>query len=303
MNSSVLTTRQKMQLELGTNEIKPMKILVACESSGTVRDAFNRLGHIATSCDLLETETPGDHYTGDVRDIINNGWDMIIAHPPCTYLNVAAAWAFNDPDFEKFPGVGYHQKVKPGTLTGQARRKAQEDALEFVRLFMNADCPRVAIENPVGAISSKIKKADQYIQPYQFGDDASKKTGLWLKGLPKLIPTKSIPPRIINGKPRWSNQTDSGQNNLSPGIDRWKERSKTYQGIADAMASQWGGDTGWRRVCFAMDVCEYDPESGDIYDFCKFCGLDYCESKCPGPTQDDMEYQDFHGVLMARPIK
>lgn len=279
-------------------EIAPLRVLVACESSGTVRDAFNRLGHVATSCDLLDTETPGDHYKGDVRDIIDNEWDIIIAHPPCTYLNIAAAWAFQDPDFEKFPGVGYHQKVKPGTLVGESRRKAQSEALEFVRMFMNANCPRIAIENPVGAISTKIRKADQYIQPHQFGENASKKTGLWLKGLPNLIPTKNVPPRMVNGKPRWENQCDNGQNKLTPSEHRWRERSKTYQGIADAMALQWGGDTGWRRVSFAIDCESNTDELGDI---CSICGLNYCEEcKCPGPTQDNMEYEVFHDVLMAR---
>jgi hypothetical protein len=288
---------------LAASPCSALRVLVACESSGVVRDAFNRLGHVATSCDLLESETLGDHYTGDVRDILGNGWDLIIAHPPCTYLNVAAAWAFSDPDFEKFPGVGYHQKVRPGTLVGEARRKAQAEALDFVRLFMDADCPRIAIENPVGAISTNIRKADQYIHPHQFGDDARKTTGLWLKGLPKLVPTKSVPPRMVNGKPRWSNQCDNGQNKLTPSDDRWRERSKTYQGIADAMALQWGGDTGWRRVSFAADCDGYDEESGELGDICSLCGMDYCEEcKCPGPTQDGMEYETFHGVLMARPI-
>jgi hypothetical protein len=277
------------------SKAKPLRVLVACESSGTVRDAFNALGHIATSCDILDTERPGDHYTGDVRDIISNGWDLIIAHPPCTYLNVAAAWAFQDPDFTKFPGVGYHQKVQPGTLVGEARRKAQSEALDFVRLFMSADCPQIAIENPVGAISSHIRKADQYIHPHQFGDDASKATGLWLKGLPKLTPTKHVAPRMVNGKPRWANQTDSGQNRLSPSDNRWRERSKTYQGIADAMAMQWGGDTGWRRVSFSADC------TGEEMDNCSICGMSYGdECQCPGPTQDGMEYEEFHNVLMAR---
>ena len=288
--------------------VSPLRVLVACESSGTVRDAFNRLGHVATSCDLLDTQTPGDHYTGDVRDILDNGWDLIIAHPPCTYLNVAAAWAFSDPDFEKFPGVGYHQKVKPGTLVGEARRKAQAEALDFVRLFMNAKCPRIAIENPVGAISTHIRKADQYIQPHQFSDNASKKTGLWLKGLPKLVPTKDVPPRMVNGKPRWDNQCDNGQNKLTPSEDRWLELSKTYQGIADAMAMQWGGDTGWRRVSFAADcwcpVCEEHGLCGCNDSLCGICGKYYSDGcECPGPTQEGMEYETFHNVLMARCIQ
>lgn len=280
----------------------PLRVLVACESSGVVRDAFSRLGHDATSCDLLPSQSPGDHHTGDVRDILGNGWDLIVAHPPCTYLNVAAAWAFSDPDYEKFPGVGYHQKVKPGTLVGEDRRKAQAEALDFVRLFMEADCPRIAIENPVGAISSNIRKADQYVHPHQFGDDASKTTGLWLKGLPKLTPTKHIEPRIVDGKKRWANQCDNGQNKLTPSPDRWRERSKTYQGIADAMAMQWGGDTGWRKVCFAMDVCEWDSETEELCDECTICGLDYCDSPCPGPTEDGLEYEERPTGMWARRI-
>ena len=140
----------------------PLKILIACESSGVVREAFNRLGHVATSCDMLETEIPGDHYVGDVRDILDQKWDLIIAHPPCTYLSSS----------------GMHW-----TTRGLRDPQLTEDALDFVRLFLNADCPRIAVENPVGCISTRIRPADQYIHPYQFGDDASKKTGLWLKGL------------------------------------------------------------------------------------------------------------------------
>lgn len=284
----------------------PLKVLVACESSGCVRDAFNRLGHVATSCDTLESETFGSHYQGDVKDIINDGWDMIIAHPPCTYLNVAAAWAFEDPDYEKYPSVGYHQKVKPGTLVGRSRREAQIEALDFVRLFLDSDVSYVAVENPVGAISSKIRKPDQYIHPYEFGDDASKKTGLWLKGLPTLKPTKYVEPRLVNGKKRWSNQTDSGQNNLGPSENRWRERSRTYQGIANAMALQWGGDTGWRPVSFASDcwcpICEEQGPCGCDSSLCSYCGEDYSECGCIGPTEDDVEYREFHGQLMGRRI-
>ena len=143
----------------------------------------------------------------------------------------------------------------------------------------------------MGAISSNIRKADQYIQPHQFGDDASKTTGLWLKGLPKLEPTRHIAPRIVDGKKRWANQCDNGQNNLPPSENRWRERSKTYQGIAYAMAMQWGGDTGWRRVSFA----------GDLGNVCSLCGCEYDTCPCPGPTQEDMEYETFYGTLMARP--
>lgn len=221
---------------------QPMNILVGCESSGTVRDAFNRLGHNATSCDLLPSEVGGNHYTGDLLDILySQKWDLVIAHPPCTYLTVSAAWAFQDPDFEKYPESGYHQKVKPNTLTGQDRREAREKALLFVKAIMDAPCDKIAIENPVGAISKRLGKATQYIQPYEFGHDASKKTGLWLKNLPKLVPTQYVLPRITDdGKERWGNQTDSGQNRLTPSENRWQVRSKTYQGVASAMATQWG---------------------------------------------------------------
>lgn len=218
-----------------------MRVLVACEYSGRVRDAFRTRGFDAVSCDLLPTESPGPHIQGDVLEVLNQGWDLMVAHPPCTYLTISAEWAYKDPDFERYPDVGYHQRVQPDTLTGYARRQAREEALDFVLTLMMAPIPRIAIENPVGVISSRIRKFDQIIQPYEFGDDASKKTCLWLKNLPLLEPTKFVPPRITkDGKERWSNQTDSGQNRLSPGEDRGHVRSLTYQGIADAMAEQWG---------------------------------------------------------------
>ena len=196
-----------------------MKILVACESSGTVRDAFIRAGHDAMSCDMLPTERPGPHYQGDVLDVLYERWDMLIGHPPCTYLSVS----------------GMHW-----TTRGLRDPQLTEDALAFARLLMDAPIARIAIENPVSIISSRIRKPDQIIHPYQFGHDASKKTCLWLKGLPPLRPTSFVDPRIVDGKPRWANQTDSGQNKLPPSADRWRMRSKTYQGIADAMAEQWG---------------------------------------------------------------
>ena len=196
-----------------------MKVLIACESSGTVRDAFIRAGHDAMSCDMLPTEQPGPHYQGDVRDVLGDGWDLLIGHPPCTYLSVS----------------GMHW-----TTRGLRDPQLTEDALAFARLLMDAPIARIAIENPVSIISSRIRKPDQIIQPYQFGHDASKKTCLWLKGLPPLRPTAFVEPRIVGGKPRWENQTDSGQNKLPPSKDRWRMRSKTYQGIADAMADQWG---------------------------------------------------------------
>lgn len=171
------------------------------------------------SCDLLSAERPGPHHQGDVRELLDQEWDLLIAHPPCTYLSVS----------------GMHW-----TTRGLRDPKLTEDALDLVRLFMDAPIERIAIENPVSVISSRIRKPDQIIQPYQFGHDASKKTCLWLKNLPLLRPTEMVEPRMVDGKPRWANQTDSGQNKLPPSKDRWKLRSKTYEGIADAMAAQWG---------------------------------------------------------------
>ena len=216
-----------------------MKILIACESSGTVRDAFIKLGHDATSCDLLPSRTPGQHYQSDVRDILGNGWDMLIAHPPCTYLTNSAVWALgNGP---------YHQKVKPTTLVGAARRHAQQEALAFFRMLWEASIPKICLENPIGIANTVIGKPTQIIQPHQFGEDASKNTCLWLRGLPPLLPTNPIAPRIVNGKPRWANQTDAGQNKLSPHALRWQVRSQTYQGIADAMAQQWTSPSAFAR--------------------------------------------------------
>lgn len=171
------------------------------------------------SCDLLPTDAPGPHYHGDVTDILHDGWGLMVAHPPCTYLSVS----------------GMHW-----TTRGLRDPQLTEDALAFVRLLMEAPIERIAIENPISVISSRIRKPDQIITPYMFGHDASKKTCLWLKNLPLLTTTQMVEPRIVNGKKRWGNQTDSGQNKLPPSEDRWKIRSETYQGIADAMADQWG---------------------------------------------------------------
>jgi hypothetical protein len=183
-----------------------LKVLVGCEYSGTVRDAFKALGHDATSCDLLPTDNPGKHYQGNVFDIINEGWDLAIFHPPCTHLAVSGARWFKD------------------------KQKEQVEALEFVRLLMEADIHKIAIENPISIISSKIKKPTQIIQPWQFGHGETKSTCLWLKGLPKLIPTN-----IVEGREQriWK---------LPPSADRWKIRSTTFPGIAEAMAMQWGGN-------------------------------------------------------------
>jgi hypothetical protein len=195
-----------------------MKVLVACEYSGTVRDAFRAAGHDALSCDLLPTDVPGPHYQGDVADIINDGWDLMVAHPPCTYLCSS----------------GLHwNKRRP------ERAQMTEDALKFVQFLLDAPIPHIALENPIGCIGTRIRKADQTIQPWQFGHDASKSTCLWLKNLPLLTPTAVVEPRIANGKKRWANQTDSGQNRLPPSEDRWKIRSETYAGIAAAMVAQW----------------------------------------------------------------
>jgi len=196
-----------------------MRVLIACEYSGTVRDAFLAAGHDAMSCDLLPTDKPGPHYQGDVFDILGDGWDMLIAHPPCTYLCSS----------------GLHwNKRRP------ERAEQTEAALAFVQTLLDAPIERIALENPIGCISTRIRKPDQTIQPWQFGHDASKATCLWLKNLGPLTPTQTVPPRLIDGRKRWGNQTDSGQNKLPPFADRWKIRSATYQGIADAMAAQWG---------------------------------------------------------------
>lgn len=247
------------------------RVLVACEFSGIVRDAFRAKGHCAVSCDLLPTDAPGLHYQGDVtllldgwapvsfqaecdpngdgwcqvtdtdptdcqcigptqdgieyreidgilfgRPISNPHWDLMIAHPPCTYLSVS----------------GMHW-----TTRGLRDPQLTEDALAFVQRLMDAPIPRICIENPVSIISTRIRKPDQIIQPWWFGHDASKKTCLWLKNLPPLTPTDQLPG---DSKTRRANQTPSGQNKLGPSMDRWKLRSATYQGIANAMANQWG---------------------------------------------------------------
>ena len=193
-----------------------MRVLVACEYSGVVRDAFIRKGHSAWSCDILPTDVEGPHFQCDVREIVNKEWDLMIAHPPCTYLSVS----------------GMHW-----TTRGLRDPQLTEDALDFVRFLLNAPIPKIALENPISVISSRIRKPDQIIQPWQFGHNASKATCLWLKGLPLLQPTNVLQ-RPESG--RWGNQTSSGQNKLGPSADRWKIRSATLQGIADAMAEQWG---------------------------------------------------------------
>lgn len=180
-----------------------MRVLVACEFSGIVRRAFEAKGHDAWSCDLLPTEDDGPHYRGDVLKILDDGWDLMIAHPPCTHLAVSGARWFKD------------------------KKKEQEEALHFVRDLLNAPIPKIALENPISIISSRIRKPNQIIQPWEYGHGEVKATCLWLKNLPKLKPTK-----IVDGR-------EPRVHYASPGPDRWKERSRTLAGIADAMAEQW----------------------------------------------------------------
>ena len=184
---------------------RKLRILVACEYSGLVRDAFCDIGHYAMSCDLLPSEKPGLHYKGDVRDVLEDGWDILIAHPPCTHLAVSGARYFN-------------KKISDGR---------QQESLQFVRLLMNAPIHRIAIENPVSIISSQIRKPDQIIQPWQFGHGETKATCLWLKNLSRLRPTQ-----IVDGR-------EHRIYRMPPSNERWKERSRTYPGIAKAMAHQW----------------------------------------------------------------
>ena len=201
-----------------------MRVLISCEFSGAVRDCFIAMGHDAISCDLLPTEAIGPHIQGDCIDAIyGDTWDLIIAHPPCTYLSSS----------------GLHWNKK-----NPERAQKTEEALEFITKIWEAPCERLCIENPVGCINTRLAfmPKPQYIQPYEFGEDASKKTGLWTRGLPPLVPTDYYPPRMveIGGKTyqRWGNQSDKGQSRLGGGSG--KERSVTYFGIAAAMAEQWG---------------------------------------------------------------
>lgn len=227
-----------------------MRWLIGCEQFGAVRRALRARGVDAWSCDLEPARDGSPHHIqGDLWSVAHDGWDAGIFHPDCTYLTNSAAWAFADPDFGRYPGVGYHQRVQPETLVGSARREAREAALEDVRRMMALPYP-TAIENPIGAISSAIRPPDQIIQPYQLGDDASKATCLWLNGLPplRIDPAARRSGRIVNGRERWSNQTDSGQNRLSPGADRAMQRAETYPGIAAAIADQWPAAIAERKA-------------------------------------------------------
>jgi hypothetical protein len=194
-----------------------MRVLIACEFSGTVRRAFRAHGHDAWSCDLLPALDDSPHHIqGDALEAIAyRDWDLLIAHPPCTYL----------------ASSGLHwNKRRP------ERQELTELALDFVRELLASPIPRIALENPIGCISSRIRKPDQIVQPWHFGDDASKATCLWLKGLPALTPVNPLPG---DRRTRRANQTASGQNRLGPSVDRWAQRSITYPGIAAAMAMQW----------------------------------------------------------------
>ena len=211
-----------------------MKVLVACESSGTVREAFRKLGHDAWSCDLLPADDGSAYHMQmdaleaiaglhlPTEDVTPLRWGLVIAHPPCTYLSSS----------------GLHWNKRRPERAEQTRLGAQF----FMAVIdaCKAHSRSWAIENPIGCMSRLYRKPDQIIHPHQFGHDASKATCLWLHNLPTLTPTKHIEPRIVSGLKRWGNQTDSGQNRLSPSADRWKIRSKTFQGIADALAQQWG---------------------------------------------------------------
>ena len=195
-----------------------MRILVACECSGVVREAFRARGHEAWSCDMKPAEDGSAfHICGDVRDVLSESWDLVVAHPPCTYLSVS----------------GLHWNKR---RTGRA--ELTEAAAEFFMLFTALRC-RWAIENPIGCMSRMYRKPDQILQPYMFGDDASKATCLWLNDLPPLFPTRIVFGRMAGNRERWSNQTDSGQNRLPPSPERAALRYVTYRGVAEAMAVQW----------------------------------------------------------------
>jgi hypothetical protein len=217
-----------------------MKVLVACECSGVVRDAFIALGHDATSCDIQPTDRPGPHIEGDVLKVLADGWDLMIAHPPCTYLCVTGnKWM--KPEFkDRFPN----------------RAKQREDAVAFFMALANAPIPRIAVENPICIMSTRWRKPDQIIQPWQFGDKAVKKTCLWLKGLPPLFHTNIVTPEYVTYKSRthksgkskyptlWAGKTKTTNMpmlwKMGPCPERQKLRSVTFQGIANAMAKQWG---------------------------------------------------------------
>ena len=239
-----------------------MRILIGYSRCKLTQAAFEAHGHDAWTCVLLPAA--GKHLQMDVWDAIAQGWDFAVLHPMCTYLTISAAWAYADPDFQKYPGVGYHQRVKPGTLVGHDRRIARAYELANFGKLLGLPFPYV-LENPgTSFVNKALRPPDQVIHPYQFGDDASKGTGLWRRAdVPALRATQYVQPRWVccglpldmelvgnrgcancNGDnrplPRWANQTDSGQNRLSPSDNRWLERSSTYPGIAAALGDQYG---------------------------------------------------------------
>jgi hypothetical protein len=209
-----------------------MRVLIACEYSGIEREALKAMGHQAVSCDLLDTEIPGDHYKGDVRDILSDGWDMMIAHPPCTDLAVSGARWFRE------------------------KEREQQEAIKFFMELVNAPIPKIAVENPIGIMSSIYREPDQIIQPWQFGHGETKATCLWLKNLPRLLPTN-----IVSGREHRIHE-------MPPGPDRWKERSRSYPGIAQAMAGQWAGNMT-RQATLEM----INTDAGNPYE--EWVGSDY----------------------------
>lgn len=237
-----------------------MRVFIGMETSGTARRAFQAAGHKVVSCDLLPSQDGAGfaegHIQGDVFDVLamlaKDYWwkpDLALFHPDCTHLTGAAAWAFNDPDYDRYPGVGYHQRVKPGTLVGAARREARDNSVALVKRIWALDIKKLIIENPVGSLSSMWMKPTQIVQPYEYGDDASKKTCLWERGVEPLVPTIRHPGRWEEWPrgsgvmvERWSNQTASGQSNVTPSDDRWQLRSDSWPGIIAAMVQQWGAN-------------------------------------------------------------
>ncbi len=237
-------------------------VLIGMETSGALRRRFQERGIFTVSVDVLpaedgagyDAEGLGGHLQMDIHAALDFLWAtgkwprLAVMHPTCTNFTISAEWAYKDPDFDRYPGVGYHQKLKPGTLFGKERREARQRDLGALRELIALPIEFKAFENPVGVISSAIRKPDQIVQPYQFGDDASKATCFWFfdrDGNPvpemalRIDPEKRFHGRMVNGVERWSNQTDSGQNRLSPGQDRWKDRSRTFPGIAQAIVDQW----------------------------------------------------------------
>lgn len=242
-----------------------MKVFIGMESSGQTRREFEALGHHVVSVDYLAADDGAPrptrcgrsgHMQADVFAALEwlkaDGWwpDLAIFHPTCTYLTNSAEWAYKDPDFERYPGVGYHQKLKPETLFGAKRRAARDAAVTDFKKLLYLPIERKAIENPIGVISTRVRKPTQILQPYQLGDDASKATCLWYacdegEELTDMVipldPAQFVEPtERPNGRKYWANQTDTGQNRLSPGASRWKDRSATFPGFSAAFAKHWG---------------------------------------------------------------